>query len=61
MTDLIGVLEGPIAMLTCASLNFYKKCDDCHDEQACSLNRLMIQVRDSTLHVLENNSLADLA
>lgn len=61
MTDVIRVLEGPIAMLPCVSLNFYEKCDDCKDEQACSLNRLMIQVRDSTLSVLQNTSLADLS
>jgi Rrf2 family protein len=60
MTDVIRVLEGPIAMLPCVSLNYYEKCDDCPDENKCSVNRLMIQVRDNTLQVLSNNSLADL-
>ena len=60
MTDVIRVLEGPIAMLPCVSLNFYEKCDDCPDENACSVNRLMIQVRDSTLKIFKNTSLADL-
>lgn len=60
MTDVIRVLEGPIAMLPCVSLNFYEKCDDCPDENACSVNRLMIQVRDSTLQIFRNTSLADL-
>lgn len=57
---LIRVLEGPIALLPCVSLNFYKKCDDCVDEEQCSLNRLMIEVRDNTLKVLESKTLADL-
>jgi Rrf2 family protein len=60
MTDVIRVLEGPIAMLPCVSLNFYEKCDDCPDENACSVHKLMIQVRDNTLHVLRNNTLSDL-
>lgn len=60
MTDVIRTLEGPIAMLPCVSLNFYEKCDDCPDEEACSVHRLMIQVRDNTLQVLRNNTLADL-
>ncbi|OSY88099.1 Rrf2 family transcriptional regulator [Tenacibaculum holothuriorum] len=60
MTDVIRTLEGPIAMLPCVSLNFYEKCDDCPDEDACSVHRLMIQVRDNTLQVLRNNTLADL-
>lgn len=60
MTDVIRVLEGPIAMLPCVSLNYYEKCDDCPDENACSVHKLMIQVRDNTLNVLRNNTLADL-
>ncbi len=60
MTDVIRILEGPIAMLPCVSLNFYEKCDDCPDENACSVHKLMIQVRDNTLHVLRNNTLADI-
>ena len=60
MTDIIRVLEGPIAMVPCVSLNYYEKCDDCPDEDACSVHKLMIQVRDNTLKVLKNNTLADL-
>ncbi|WP_139959943.1 RrF2 family transcriptional regulator [Flavicella sediminum] len=61
MTEVIRVLEGPIAMVPCVSLNFYEKCDDCPDEKACSVNKLMIQVRDSTLEVFRNTTLADLS
>ena len=60
MTEVIRVLEGPIAMIPCVSLNFYEKCDDCPDENACSVHKLMIQVRDNTLNVLRNTTLADL-
>ncbi|WP_142785274.1 RrF2 family transcriptional regulator [Changchengzhania lutea] len=60
MTDVMRVLEGPIAMVPCVSLNFYEKCDDCPDEHKCSVHKLMIQVRDNTLKVLRNNTLADL-
>jgi len=61
MADVMRVLEGPIAMVPCVSLNFYEKCDDCPDEQKCSVNKLMIQVRDNTLQVLRNNTLEDLS
>ncbi|WP_103070978.1 RrF2 family transcriptional regulator [Aquimarina sediminis] len=59
MASVIRVLEGPIAMLPCVSLNFYEKCDDCPDEQRCAVHSVMIEVRDSTLKVLENKTLAD--
>ncbi len=54
------ILEGPIAMVPCVSLNFYEKCDDCPDEESCSVHNLMIQVRDNTLKIFENTTLADL-
>lgn len=60
MTDVMRVLEGPIAMVPCVSLNFYEKCDDCPDEGACSVNKLMLKVRDANLAVYRNNTLADL-
>ncbi len=59
MASIIRVLEGPIAMVPCVSLNFYKHCDDCPDEDACAVHELMVEVRDSTLKVLENKTLAD--
>ncbi|KAB1068433.1 Rrf2 family transcriptional regulator [Tamlana haliotis] len=61
MTDVMRVLEGPIAMVPCVSLNYYEKCDDCVDEELCSVNKLMLQVRDSTLNVFRNTTLADLS
>ena len=60
MTDVIRILEGPIAMVPCVSLNYYEKCDDCKDEKACGVYRLMIQVRDNTLAIFRNTTLADL-
>ena len=60
MTDVMRVLEGPIAMVPCVSLNFYEKCDDCPDEKSCSVNKLMLKVRDANLAVYRNSTLADL-
>ncbi|WP_298556010.1 Rrf2 family transcriptional regulator [uncultured Algibacter sp.] len=61
MTDVMRVLEGPIAMVPCVSLNYYEKCDDCPDEHKCSVHKLMIEVRDNTLKVFRNTTLADLS
>jgi Rrf2 family protein len=61
MAHVYRILEGPIALLPCVSHNFYEKCDDCMDEANCSVHKLMTEVRDNTLSVLENNTLADIA
>ena len=60
MSAVMRILEGPIALVPCVSLNFYEKCDDCPDENACAVHNLMIEVRDSTLNIFNNKSLADL-
>ena len=60
IAPIMRILEGPIAMVPCVSLNFYEKCDDCPDENACAVHNLMISVRDSTLNIFNNTSLADL-
>lgn len=59
ISTVIRLLEGPIAMLPCVSLNYYEKCDDCISEERCGLNILMAEVRDSTLKILENKTLAN--
>ena len=59
LATIIRLIDGPIALLPCVSLNFYKKCDDC-DETKCSLNKVMALTRDATLRVLEKKNIADL-
>lgn len=61
MSDIFRLLNGPIAMIPCVSLNFYETCDDCPDEDACRVNRLMLEVRDSTLKILKEKTLAQLS
>ena len=60
MTTIMRILEGPISMVPCVSLNFYERCADCPDENSCAVHQLMMQVRDNTLAVFRNTSLADL-
>jgi Rrf2 family protein len=55
----IRIVDGPIALLPCVSLNFYQKCKDCN-EAVCGLNKLMAATRDATLKVLEKKTLFDL-
>eukprot|EP01137_Pigoraptor_chileana_P003270 Opistho-2@43212 len=59
LAQVMRLIEGPIALLPCVSLNFYQKCKDC-DEKKCGLNKVMKQVRDNTLIILENKTITDL-
>lgn len=60
LAKVIRLIDGPIALLPCVSLNFYERCKNC-DEKQCGLHETMILVRDATLKVLEKRSVADLA
>lgn len=57
--EIVRGLEGPISLVPCASVNFYKKCNDCHDEETCAIRRLFMQVRDRNTDLLNSVSLED--
>lgn len=59
--EVLRTTDGPIAMVPCASLNFYARCGDCHDEATCAIRRVMSRVRDDAVRILESVSLADAA
>lgn len=59
LLKVIRLINGPIAMLPCVSLNFYQKCCDCN-ETHCGLHDIMVEVRDATIAVLEGKYITDL-
>src|SRR5210317_1042821 len=32
LTEVMRIIDGPIAMLPCVSLNYYRSCDECQEE-----------------------------
>ncbi|MFN0293834.1 RrF2 family transcriptional regulator [Pedobacter helvus] len=59
LVQILRLTDGPVAMLPCASLNFYHKCDECKDELTCGIRSAFIDVRDATLKILGETSIAD--
>jgi Rrf2 family protein len=57
--EIIRVTDGPLALIPCASRNFYRRCDDCPDEAACTLRRIIARVRNEVSEVLDRTTLAD--
>ena len=57
--EIVRVMEGPIALVPCASVNFYARCGDCHDEATCAIRRAFATVRDQSSAILEGISLAE--
>ena len=60
LVAIIRIIDGPIALLPCVSLNFYEKCDECIDEGYCGIRDVMKDVRDATLKILTETTVADM-
>lgn len=58
--EVIRLLDGPLALVPCASLTAYRPCDDCLDETACGIRLIMREVRDATSRILDRTTLKDL-
>ncbi|HEY4723701.1 MAG TPA: Rrf2 family transcriptional regulator [Anaerolineae bacterium] len=56
--EVIRVLDGTIAPVSCTSQIAYEKCS-CPDERTCPLRVSMNQVRDAIVAVVDNTTLAD--
>lgn len=57
----LRVLDGPLAPIPCASRTAYRRCEDCRDERACSVRRMMLEVRNAISAVLDERTLAEVA
>lgn len=57
--EVIRLTDGPLALLPCASRNFYKRCEDCPDEGACALRQVMARVRNEVSVILDRTTLSD--
>jgi Rrf2 family protein len=56
--EIVRSMEGPIALVSCASVNFYAPCGDCQDEATCAIRRAFAVLRDQSTAVLDSISLA---
>jgi Rrf2 family protein len=57
--EIVRTMEGPIGLVSCASVNFYAPCGDCHDEATCAIRRAFTILRDQSTKVLDSISLAE--
>ncbi|PRD42642.1 Rrf2 family transcriptional regulator [Phyllobacterium phragmitis] len=56
--NIIRILDGPLAPISCASKTRYRPCDDCNEEN-CEVRLMMLDVREAIATVLDNRTLAE--
>ena len=58
MADIIRLIDGPLALTSCASRTAYARCDDCPTPDDCQLRVILLAARDAVAKVLEESTLA---
>lgn len=61
--QVIRILDGPLAPISCVSKTAYQKCGDCPyaDKAQCPVQQVMGPVRDAIAGILDNYTLNDFA
>jgi Rrf2 family protein len=57
--QVVRIIDGPLAPLSCVSVNYYRRCEDCKDEMTCEIRKVMRRVRDAISAELDGTSLQD--
>ncbi|HZE88032.1 MAG TPA: Rrf2 family transcriptional regulator [Verrucomicrobiae bacterium] len=57
--EVVRILDGPLAPIPCVSLTAYRRCEECEDESACGIRRVMKDVRDANARILDGTTLED--
>ncbi|MEZ4774059.1 MAG: Rrf2 family transcriptional regulator [Bacteroidia bacterium] len=61
IADIMRIFDGPIALLPCVTYRFYERCEECKDEDVCSIRKAFQEVRETTVRILKSHSLRELA
>lgn len=60
ISELLRLIDGPMAPLPCLSRRSYERCADCVDEDSCRIRRVFAEVFWSYLLLIESLTLADM-
>jgi len=58
--DVVRLMDGPLAPVSCVSKTAYARCKECREETTCPIRAVMHEVRDAIAEILDNTSLADM-
>ena len=58
--EVFRLFDGAIALVPCATQNYYERCDECVDEATCGMREVFLEVRAATVEMLKRSTIADL-
>lgn len=57
VADIYRLFDGAIALVPCAAVKYYEKCDDCKTEKTCVFRREFIKIKDQTREVMKKTTI----
>jgi Rrf2 family protein len=60
LVDIVRLMDGPIARVSCVSAFHYHSCEECIDEATCSIKKVYGKIREAELEILSGTSIADM-
>lgn len=60
LAEIVRLFDGAIAAVPCATFKFYESCDECEDENTCSVRAAFLQIRNATVEMLKSDTLESL-
>lgn len=58
--EVFRLFDGAIALVPCATHNYYERCEECIDEATCGIRQVFLEVRAATVERLKDATIADL-
>lgn len=58
--QVMRILDGPLAPVSCVSQSAYNRCKECKDEHHCGIRLVMKDVREAISNILDKTSLEDM-
>jgi Rrf2 family protein len=57
LAEVVRLFDGAIAAVPCATFKFYESCDECEDEETCTVRHSFLQIRNATVELLKQQTL----
>ncbi|HEY6102029.1 MAG TPA: Rrf2 family transcriptional regulator [bacterium] len=61
VSQIVRILDGPLALTPCVSQTAYVRCEECLDEATCGVRFVLREVRDATALIMDRTTLGQLA
>jgi Rrf2 family protein len=60
LAEVVRLFDGAIAAVPCATYKYYERCNECEDEETCSVRHAFLALRNETVEMLKRDTVEDL-